>query len=243
MPRNRFRQHPKLAKSGKHPRILLSRECGKFLDRRLKEISSLYPNARVLLFFRRHDQWIASHYRRYVKNGGTRNFKDYIDIENDLGIWKQQQLVYMDMIDKVSEYLNTPAFVLTYDELQSDLESFNKKLAHYLDASIDPNRISSARVHKSYSEQQLIKMRMLCRKLAISDPEVNDFHQFAHRTRRRLSLYRNYVLLLLCKLIPFSAGNDEELIQAADLQRIRQHYADDWQSLLDYAARQDNSDS
>ena len=51
IPRNRFRRHAREIAEARYPRYLLSRECGKYLDRRLEEIHGYYPNARILLLF------------------------------------------------------------------------------------------------------------------------------------------------------------------------------------------------
>src|SRR5690606_40925550 len=60
IPRDRFRSHSRIVARAEHDRYLISRECGKRLQPRLEEIHRFYPDARILLFFRRHDEWIAS---------------------------------------------------------------------------------------------------------------------------------------------------------------------------------------
>ncbi|MCZ7599032.1 MAG: hypothetical protein M5U09_16860 [Gammaproteobacteria bacterium] len=100
IPRDRFRSHARIVARAEHDRYLISRECGKRLEPRLEEIHRLYPDARILLFFRRHDEWIASHYRRYVKNGGGRDLDGYLDLDGDEGIWTRDQLEYMPMIER-----------------------------------------------------------------------------------------------------------------------------------------------
>lgn len=240
IPRNRFRRHARVIREGHCTKYLISRECGKYLDRRLKEISGYYPDARVLLFFRRQDEWIASHYRRYVKNGGFRPLSGYLDIDNDTGIWKRDQLRYMDMINRVEHFFGRKPFVLTYDRMRNDGDDFNNRLADYLGATIDRSRLRRAPVHQSYSVERLERLRMLNRRLALPDPEHDGESRggATHRARRRLVLYRSYLLLLAAGLLPGRTVPGEPLTDEATLSAIRDYYADDWRALIDFEASQ-----
>lgn len=236
--RNRFRRHARVIRRGEWPRYLLSRECGKRLDRRLREVAGYYPDARILLFFRRHDDWIASHYRRYIKNGGQRDLSGYLDIVGDEGIWKREQLVYMDMIHRVEGYFGRKPFVLTYDRMLRDSDDFNRRLADHLGATIDPGRLRRTRVHQSYSVKRLTKLRHINRVLNLDDPETLNLERPAHRLRRRLSLYRSYLLLLTANLIPDRRIANEALVDPGDLSAIREYYADDWRALTEFEQAQ-----
>ncbi len=236
--RNRFRTHPRVIARRAHSRYLLSRECGKYLDRRLKEISSIYPDARVLIFFRRHDEWIASHYRRYVKNGGYRPLDAYLDIVGDHGIWKRDQLYYMDMIDRIEGYFGRAPFVLTYDRMRRDPADFNRRLCEHLGARIDPARLGTSPVHQSYGVDRLLNLRRLNQRLRLPDPEDMSSLRGKTRKSRRLSLYRSYLLLLAAGLMPDNPAARESLTPSGTMEAIRRHYADDWQRLLAYEAAQ-----
>ncbi len=238
IPRNRFRGHRRVIARRQHARYLLSREAGKYLERRLKDVAAIYPDARVLLFFRRQDEWIASHYRRYVKNGGTRELSGYLDILSDNGIWKRDQLLYMGLIEQVELIFGTPPFVLTYDRLKTDSSDFILKIAEFLGANINQNKLSTAPVHQSYSDTRLKVMRRMCRKLGLADPEYDSAHRHAHRLQRRLALYRNYILLACAGLVPENTVANEELSPIQYLDEIRQYYASDWQNLCEFEARQ-----
>lgn len=238
IPRNRFRRHRKVIARGDCERYLISRECGKYLDRRLQEVAASYPGAHVLMFFRRHDEWIASHYRRYVKNGGRRELRGYLDIDGDTGIWKREQLVYMDMIDRVENYFGRKPFVLTYDRLRLDPYDFSQRLAEHLGASIDRRLLGSSPVHASYRPQRLKKVRLINRLLELRDPEADSRPMTAHRLRRRLLLYRSYLLLLAASLVPDETVANEELSDPGTLEAIRAYYTDDWNALVRYESEQ-----
>ncbi len=235
LPRNRFRGHRALIARGEHPRYLLSRECGKYLDRRLDEIAGAYPDARVLLFFRRHDQWIASHYRRYVKNGGGRDLAGYLDLAGDNGIWKRSQLHYMDMIERVRARFGHPPLVLTYDRLRNQPEDFYQRLCDFLGARLDRNRLGTRPVHRSYGEERLVRLRALNRRLRLAEPEGDQPPAVAHRLERRLKLYRSYLLLLAAGI---GRANPGRLTPQPVLEEIRDHYADDWAALCAFEAAQ-----
>ncbi|GJL83724.1 MAG: hypothetical protein DHS20C01_33580 [marine bacterium B5-7] len=246
IPRNRFRQHSRIIKAGEHDRYLISRECGKYLDRRLKEIHSQYPNAHILLFFRRHDQWIASHYRRYVKNGGHRPLDAYVDIDGDRGVWKRDQLCYMDMIARVEALFQKPPFVMTYDRLRADPDDFFLKLANHLGARLNKERLRTAPVHQSYSEPRLIRLRRINERLGLTDPEYNPGgspetgakRHTMHRLRRRMLLYRSYLLLIAAGFYKTRNDHADELTPGSAVESVREYYADDWAALQRYEASQ-----
>ena len=66
---------------------LISREFDKQFEREIKKFISYFPDTKIIVVFRRHDQWIASQYKRAVKNGWHWDFKNYYNINNN-GIWK-----------------------------------------------------------------------------------------------------------------------------------------------------------
>ena len=52
-------------------KILISREFDQQLEREVKRFSEKHTNTNPIIIFRRHDSYIASQYRRFVKNGFT----------------------------------------------------------------------------------------------------------------------------------------------------------------------------
>ena len=238
IPRDRFRSHARIVARAEHDRYLISRECGKRLQPRLEEIHRFYPDARILLFFRRHDEWIASHYRRYVKNGGVRDLDGYLDLDGDDGIWTRDQLEYMPMIERVRQRFGRDPFVLTYDRLRADGDDFNRRLADYLGATIDPSRLRTEPVHASYAVARLARLRRINRHLGLAEPEIAGPTGGTRAGHRRLRLARSYLLLGAAGLLKPDPDPHEALTPRAVLERIREYYADDWRSVVAFEAAQ-----
>ena len=241
LPRDRFRRHHKLIQAAEYPAYFLSREAGKHLIERLEAFARIYPEARLLLFFRRQDEWIASHYRRYVKNGGTEPFDRYLDLDHDNGIWKQEQLRYVELIEQARRIFGRDPFILTYDRLREDPDEFAQRIATYLDARINPEKMCTRQVHGSHSPRKLRAVRKLSRILRLPDPERQNVKRRFHRLRRRLELIRSHLLLLLAGVLPASWAADEDLTPGSHMQRIREHYHSDWDSIVAMEAAQFNS--
>jgi hypothetical protein len=238
LPRDRFRRHPKIVASGKYPSILLSRESGLYLYEKLDDFKKIYPDAYILLFFRRQDEWIASHYRRYVKNGGLLCFEEYLDLENDSGIWKQQNLIYMDAIEKTRNLFGERLLVLTYDRLKNDQQDFVQRIADFTGATFDYQNISLKPVHSSHSEKKLKAARKISKLLGLTDPESSAAHRPFHRLRRRLELLRSHLILMVGSLLPERWAETETLTSTEQKDKIRSFYASDWQDLVEYEQQQ-----
>ena len=238
LPRDRFRRHPKEVASGKHSTILLSRESGLYLYEKLEGFKKMYPDAYILLFFRRQDEWIASHYRRYVKNGGLLTFEKYLDLDHDDGIWKQQNLRYMEAIEKTRRLFGDRLLVLTYDRLKHDQKDFVTRIAEFTGATFNYDNISLKPVHSSHSEAKLKAARKISRLLSLNDPESSAEHRVLHRLRRRLELLRSHLILLIAGLLPKRWAESEVITSHEQKQRIRCFFASDWERLVEYEKRQ-----
>ena len=75
----RYRRVFKIINNTNFKKYLASKEFDQQLEREVKIFSDEYPQAQPIIVFRRHDKYIASQYRRFVKNGFTGNFIDFFD--------------------------------------------------------------------------------------------------------------------------------------------------------------------
>jgi hypothetical protein len=92
VPTVRFRQYPRLLERPPAPRLLFSREFDRQFAGEVAAFARHCPRAWPIIVLRRHDAWIASQYRRYVKNGWGLSFREFFDIEQDRGMWKWADL-------------------------------------------------------------------------------------------------------------------------------------------------------
>ena len=66
-------------------KYLVSNEFDQQLEEEVKYWASTFPDTHPIIVFRRQDSWIASQYRRFIKNSYTFSFSEFIDLKNDQG--------------------------------------------------------------------------------------------------------------------------------------------------------------
>lgn len=90
--RTRYKNAKKIINGSNYEKYLISREFDQQLEHEVKLFSADFPDAIPMIVFRRHDGYIASQYRRFVKNGFTGDFSEFFDLEKDKGFFKKTRL-------------------------------------------------------------------------------------------------------------------------------------------------------
>jgi len=247
IPRNRFRVRESEKKRFNADKILMSREAGLRIYSRCDEAFKVF-GSRIVISLRRHDSLIASNYRLHVKRGHSTRFKQYLDLENDQGVWKQQQLEFMRLIRHVEKTTGQKPIVLIFEDYIENPTAYIDAFCRALQCSIDQQALSSEPVHKSYSDKQLRLRRQFADRFA-----NNSFNQKSPESsgakhnrlivflKRRSLLWVSAWFMFLVKFAPDSWISDEPLIEHIELNRVRDFYRDDWQACVDYVAQQNKS--
>ena len=234
--RDRYRAFPKIIDRSRHTKYLISREAARRLKDRLREFAEYRRDGKVILVLRRHDQWIASHYRRYVKNGGSHSFESFLDLDGNHPIlWGRDDLEFMTMIRSAEHYFDRPPLVLFHEELTNNLERFVARLTAFTGTTCDLTKINPNPTHRSYSTHRL----KVARKIGASlFPPIPTHHPnpTLHRVQRRAHLVLCHLILALAKCVPASVVGDEPLIIPEQLARVHDETANDWASCLAFAA-------
>lgn len=234
--RTRYRNSLRIIEQSPHEKIFVSNEFDQQLEREAKWFSAKHPDARVILVFRRHDSWIASQYRRFVKNGFYKYFIDFFDMDNDRGLWKHADLNYFVKIQIIEKYFTHKPLVLFYEDMQRDTFAFIDAIARYTGTTYSRDAVSLNSVHRSYNEKQLKIFRALSKVLFRFD--IPQARQPVLRWLQRIAKQGiQYPLLYAALLAPDSFVSKEPLIPQEQLQRIRAHFADDWQRCAEYAKK------
>ena len=240
--RTRYKRALKIIRAKKHARYLVSREFDLHLEQAAESFSSSFPDTKPIIVFRRQDSYIASQYRRFVKNGFTGKFTEFIDLDNDTGFFKKKYLEFFNQIQLLEKYFNPKPLVLFYEDLRSEPVTFIEKLARQLNVSIDIKNVNLDKKHSSYSEKQLKAMMSLGKYINMEKRRLfkNDFLNFFWRLY--LGSIR-YTTLFLAKFIPQSYFSSEPLINKSDLEKIREYYNKDWEQCIDYSKKFDELSS
>lgn len=224
---------------------LISREFDKQFEREIKKFISYFPDTKIIVVFRRHDQWIASQYKRAVKNGWYLDFKNYYNINNK-GIWKNSDLTYMNKLKIIKKYSKSKPLILKFEELKKDPFNYLNKISNYTDSKYLKTEISLKTVHKSYSEKQLIFLKKFCKIFKKTPPIYYDYQEITldktisntNRIKHWL-FYRPWWLLFhlvmyTSLLIPKSLIVKNSLINKNDLAEIKNKFKEDWKKVFKY---------
>jgi hypothetical protein len=234
---SKYKHSPEIIAKGEYDRYFVSREFDQQLEDEVRWFSGFYPQARPIIIFRRHDSWIASQYRRYVKNGGYLPFKGFFDVTNDSGLWKRKHVTFFTNIEHLEYYFDEKPLVLFYDELRADPWLFFDKISNFSGTQYSREDISLAKVHGSYNTKQLKVMRKLARFIFGTKPPEFSTQPILHWLQRRGRLYLCYAILYPSLLLPARFFDDSPLIDPEELNEVREYFEEDWQRCQEYARR------
>ncbi|MFN0274619.1 MAG: hypothetical protein ACKVPJ_02645 [Chitinophagales bacterium] len=216
------------------PSFLISREFDQQMEREVKKFAEIFPHTKAILFLRRHDSWIASQYRRFAKNGYVRDYREFIDLENDSGRFKKQDLVFFRNIEILQKYFNEKPLVLFYDELLSSPFTCIDKIAAFTKTSYNRSEISLEKKHSSYEEKQIRVMQFASKYISFKENKHNRKSAFQFLKRLPV-LGLRYIILYAAILIPANWMSKKEIIPVKFLQKINALTVDDWQKCITYA--------
>ncbi|MCR9254236.1 MAG: hypothetical protein NXI20_27740 [bacterium] len=227
-----------IAKS-EYSKYLVSREFDRQFEREVRWFTETYPDAKIIILLRRHDSWIASQYRRYVKNGWYHNFDSFLDLDNDEGMWKQNDLKLFPRLKIIEECCEDKPLILFHDELIEDQWRFLDKIAKFSGTTYVKDEISTERVHTSFSEDQLRFLKNFCSKYIRKVPRSRK-NKIMHWLLYRSWWALFHLIMYAVPLFPKSWIPEEPLIEEDQLKRVKEAYKDDWKKVKEYAA-QNNS--
>ena len=98
--KDRFSIYNKIIDKQKHSKYLVSMELNLSpqFEEEVKRFSESYPDTKVIMVMRQQHSWIASHYKRIVKNGQNLTFSQFLDMENDQSVYNRSDLLYYDKL-------------------------------------------------------------------------------------------------------------------------------------------------
>ncbi len=235
IPTNRYRRCKKLISSLSDNRFLVSREFDRQLERELAWFTETFPSPHVIVIFRRHGSWIASQYRRYVKNGWYWDFDRFIDLDDDAGFWKKSDLLYRPKLEIIEKYTGRKPLVLFYDDLRENPWDFFEKIARFTASNFSKDQISLERVHTSYSEKQLLVLRRFCRRFEKGVPKSYN-NKVLHWLLFRPWWAFYHLIMYIATLFPSAWVPTGPLIPPNKLVEIDDLYQADWEFVKSYAA-------
>jgi hypothetical protein len=233
----RYKRINEIIEATNFTKYLVSSEFDQQLEIEVKSFSSKFPQTKPIIVFRRHDSYIASQYKRFVKNGFTGGFLDFFDLENDQGYFKKHDLDYCSQIQILEKYFDHKPFVLFHQDLKIDTPGFIKKLTKLLDVSINYQQLNTKKRHVSYSEKQLKAMLFLGKYINMRKRRIFKNGLLHFFWKLYLGSIR-YSTLYIAKCIPEAFFGSQTLIPKNELEKVRKYYRNDWEQCLVYPGKQ-----
>ena len=221
-----------------HRKILMSIELNPDAQgglEKLKDVSQKYPHTHPIIVLRRHGSWLKSKYKYYLRKHGTRNFDRYFDLK-DKGILETRNLMFYPKISLLEELFEPKPLVLFMEEIRENPYAVIDLLADYMGVTYDKDAIQIQTVKKSYSQEQLIKVR-----------RFNRWYQYNHsniQSKTRKFIYKKFSGLLLHSIAFFAPiflkkeHEKETLIPGHKIEEVNEAFREDWEKCLDYARKQ-----
>lgn len=236
--KHHYRKADQIIAATQQDKYLISHEFSKELNKEMKQFSYKYPNAKIIIVFRRHDKWIASHYKRSLKNGFPSGFKGYFDLDKDTGFWKKEHLDYYNKLKCIDECFNHKPLVLFHQDLKDNPKKFLQQILDYIGVK-ETGPICIKTRHTSYGDKELkvrewVNSHTIFKEVGVKDYKLSELRRLYNKTIR-------YTVLNFAKIIPDSMVSDKPLIPGDELKRIRDYYKNDWEKCIKYA-KENNPD-
>ncbi len=231
VPSNRYHKIFREIEKSPSTKILISREFDQQLEREVKRFSEKYPNTTPIIVFRRHDNYIASQYKRFVKNGFTGNFQAFFDLQNNEGYFKKSDLDYKSQVAILKKHFNKDLIVFTYKDFKENAQKFIQKWTEIMSCSLDKKKVDWSRKHTSYTEHQLKVIKKFGKIINLTKRRVFKNIVLNFLWRIYLGSIR-YSILYLSFLVP---KNNEKLISKEELEAVKTHFQEDWKYIQSIA--------
>ena len=198
----------------------------------LKNLASYFPQAKVIISFRRHDRFICSLYKQYLHEGGNIPFGNFFNIENDGGniLFKKESLNFRRIVELVESYFDNAPFIFLQEEIKSDLDGVLKDLELFIGGKA-PNmdNIIMNKPNKGvgyYQSKLLILLNRLCKSPLNPNgflPWYNMYTQHLKCTPRHIC--QSWLSFLSDRSLTLSKKQQESILG---------YFANDWNFILKY---------
>ena len=230
--KRKFKHFVELANASSEKKLLFTTESDRGFDKKLDQVIQNFPDAKIILVFRRQDKWIASKYKYYIRKHGHLSFKDFFDLENDKGFWKKEELYFMPYIDLIKKVSPHPPLVLTFDELKKDHQHFIKRIVTYLDIDMPSQTVENKIIKKSFSEKQLLRLRKFNNFYRYH--ELRTSSKFLNKVHYKYREFLLHIVAFFAGFTPSSSVKKKELIPSKELEKVEAFYREDWDQIKSF---------
>lgn len=231
----KYRQSKQIISSHSAGRFLVSREFDVQLKEELEWFTRHFSNVKVIIFFRRHDSWLLSQYKRYIKNGWYRGFSSFFDLVEGAH-WGPEDVLYSRKLELVEKFTGNRPLILFHEDLLAKPTHVFDQIASFTRTEYIPGSISHKKIHRSYSEKQLKFLLFFTRHFFRHFPDDHTHNKLKHWVYFRPWWLIYHVFLYVGALLPESWFSKSPLIPSKTLAAIRSHFHEDWEFVRNYTS-------
>lgn len=210
-------------------KVIFSCEKDQELFDEFKELKKLHPEAKIILVFREHLDWIKSKYKYYIRKNGHLSFKDFYNDKlcKNLGLHPNY---YTDIVNELKKYF-PDYLILTHDLLKSNPDKFIQ-LLHDFTGVENKGNFSNKKVKKAFTYRQLSVLRWY--------NSLWHFDENKYSSKKKQKRYEKFRGALLFTLAFFANLNpvDSKAIPKefeAEKDNILNYFKKDWENINDIA--------
>ncbi len=210
-------------------------------EKRIARLHREFPDVKIIIVLRRHDRWIASKYKYYIRKNGYKNFDGYFDLNNNNGILKKEKLRYMQCVRTVEKYFSARPFLIFHEELVNKPMEVVSLIADYLNVSFKKEDMNFRKTNTSFEYKQLLVIRCFNRTFKRKPLKKSCIFVKKIRKELRIRALIIHIIASIALLIPDTFfKNKPPLISPERLEEIRECFSDDWNQCLEYASQERN---
>lgn len=232
--RTQFRKAESIIRNSNETRFFISWEMDQQLEHEVAVFAQKFPDTQSIIVFRPHDSYLASQYRRFVKNGFSGSLQDFFDLKEDKGFFKIADMSYMRQIEILEKYFTKKPIVLLYEDLSRDPKAFVSRFASLVGATVNVESIDYSKKHTSYNEKQLKAMQAMGKHFNMRKRRVFK-NGFLHLLWKIGFGALRYGTLYGAKLIPASRFDPNPLMNSEELEAVKNYFQKDWEEVVSYA--------
>jgi hypothetical protein len=106
-------------------------------EKKVKGISKTFPEAEIVVCFRRHDSLLDSLYKQYVLEGGTGDVHSLFSFEPNRGLLGKKDLEFRRRIEIIEKNLKKEPYVILHSDIKKDYKKCIKGMLNYFDVPTD----------------------------------------------------------------------------------------------------------
>ncbi len=221
-----------------HPdqHVLVSREFDRQFYVEVDKFALEHPTATPIMLLRKQDKWIASQYRRFVKNGLADRLESFLDLADDKGYFKKIDLTFFHKIEYLETKFDNTPIILIFDDFKKDPKQFLENLATRMDSSFELNEINLDAKHTARTDKALKIIRSISRVIPIRKTEIKWLGPFDIPRQWFMKLIK-WKIILFSKIYPAAWISKDPLISPSFLEAVSKEFDDDWDKCLAYTQK------